>query len=199
MGDKTIREAGGPIPRGEAARRRVLRAALELLADEGLSGFTMDAVAQRARASKATVYRRWSSRTELLIDALPLAAPVLVPPDSGDLRADLLELLVELHAALRNPPMARMLAAFVDAAERDPELRSLHADLTNRQREPFRQVLAAARTREEIADAVDLELAIDLLAGPLFFRRFITHHETGVDELAPLVDAVLVMLRSAPV
>ena len=59
-----------PVRRGEHARQRVLRAALEVLADDGLPGFTIEAVAQRAGASKTTLYRRWASREELLAEAM---------------------------------------------------------------------------------------------------------------------------------
>ena len=74
-----------PIPRGKHARERVLRAALELLADEGITGFTMEAVASRAGASKATVYRHWASPAALLVDGMdlafqPLPQPAAAPP-----------------------------------------------------------------------------------------------------------------------
>ena len=60
-----------PVRRGEHARQRVLRAAaLDVLADDGLPGFTIEAVAQRAGASKTTLYRRWASREELLAEAM---------------------------------------------------------------------------------------------------------------------------------
>ena len=170
-----------PIPRGERARERVLRAALEVLADRGMPGFTMEAVARRAGASKATVYRHWTSRATLLVDALELASEPFPRPSTGQLRTDLIELISRLEALVDVPPFARLMAAFIDAAERDPTLWALHAHITER--------------RGDIAAAADIELAIDLLAGPAFYRRFIAHRPFPEGHAAAVVDHVLTALR----
>ncbi len=75
-----------PIPRGARARERVLRAALEVLADHGMPGFTMEAIAHRAGASKATVYRHWASPAALLVDAMDMSFQPLPLPATGQLR-----------------------------------------------------------------------------------------------------------------
>src|SRR5215472_14516430 len=188
--------AGGPsarvpIPRGARARERVLRAALELLAEEGLGGFTIEAVAHRAGASKATVYRRWKSRAALLIDALDLSTQPLPLPATGQVRTDLIEVLSGLEALLSGQPFPRLMAAFIDAAEREPALSSLHQQLTERRREPIRHVLAQARQRGEIPSSADLDLAVDLLTGPAFYRRFIAHRAVADQYAAGVVDHVL--------
>lgn len=169
------RSARAPVPRGQRARDRVLRAALEVLADQGFSGFTMEAIAHRAHASKATIYRRWTSRAALLVDAMELISQPFPLPDTGELRTDLVELLSRLHDRLNHQPFPRLLAVFIDAAEREPTLSSAHAQLTERVREPLRHVLAQARQRGDIPATTDLELAIDLLGAPIFYRRFIGH------------------------
>jgi AcrR family transcriptional regulator len=128
------RTARARIPRGERARERVLRAALELLADRGLPGFTMEAVAQRAGASKATVYRHWRSPGALLVDAMDLSFKPFPLPATGRLRSDLIELASRLEALLVDQPFPRLLAAFMDAAERDPALQHMHVRLTERRR-----------------------------------------------------------------
>lgn len=180
-----------PIPRGEHARERVLQAALELLAEEGLPGFTIEAVAQRAGASKATVYRRWASRAALLVDAMELAFQPFPFPATGRLRADLVELLTQLQRLLGTQPFPQLLAAAIDLAEHDPDLKGLHQELTERRREPVRQVLEQARQRGEIAATTDLELAIDLLTGPAFYRRFIGHRTFPEGYATTVVDYVL--------
>src|SRR5215831_476587 len=139
--------ARGPIPRGERARERILRAALEVLADHGMTGFTIEAVARRAGASKATLYRRWPSRGALLVDAMDSSFQPFPPPATGDLRADLLELGAGLQALLGGQPFPRLMAAFIDAAERDPTLAGLHVELTERRREPVLHVLTEAVRR----------------------------------------------------
>jgi AcrR family transcriptional regulator len=184
-----------PIPRGERARERVLRAALGVLADDGMPGFTMEAVAQRAGASKATLYRRWTSRAALLVDAMELVSEPFAPPDTGGVRSDLLEMMSQFEAMLGARSFPRLMAAFIDAAERDPTLWSLHQQITERRREPLLHVLARAQARGEIPQAADLELAADLLAGPAFYRRFIAHRPLPDGYGAAVVDHVLMALR----
>jgi AcrR family transcriptional regulator len=185
-----------PIGRGERARARVLRAALEVLAEGGLPGFTMEAVALRAGASKTTLYRRWPSRMAMLVDAMDRAFPPLEAPDTGDLRGDLLELMGAFEGLLESQPFPRLLAAVMDAAERDASLASLHFELTERRRQPIRAVLAEAAARGDIVATVDLELVIDLLAGPAFYRRFVAHRPFPQGYVADVVDLVLASLAT---
>lgn len=188
MGDPSTARA--PISRGVRARERVLRAALDVLVDQGMPGFTMEAVAQRAGASKATVYRHWSARSALLADAMDLAfQPFPVPP--GDVRSSLVGLLSTLQEALAEQPFPRLMAAFIDAAERDPALGRLHARLSEARREPVRQVLVRAVGRGEIPAGTDVDLAVDLLVGPAFYRRLIVHRPFPEGRAAALVDRVL--------
>ena len=192
----TARVERRPIGRGERARARVLRAALEVLAEGGLPGFTMEAVALRAGASKTTLYRRWPSRTALLVEAMDRAFQALPTPATGDLRGDLLALMVAFEALLESQPFPRLLAAVIDAAERDPVLAGLHFELTERRRQPIRAVLAEAAARGDIASTVDLELVIDLLAGPAFYRRFVAHRPFPPGYATDVVDLVLASLAS---
>jgi AcrR family transcriptional regulator len=181
-----------PIRRGEHARERILRAALAVLAEHGLPGFTVEAVADRAGASKATLYRRWPSRQRLLLEAMDtLASRPFPAPDTGALRTDLVELVEKLEEVLTAPPFARLMAAFMDAAERDPSLQQLHHEITERRREPVRHVLVEARRRGELAATVDIDLTVDLLTSPAFYRRFIAHQPFPADYAAEVVDYVL--------
>jgi len=188
-----------PILRGEHARERILRAALEVLADHGLPGLTIEAVAQRAGASKATLYRRWTSRESLLVEAMDALASHPFPlPATGHLRTDLLELLARQAAMLNEQRFPRLMAAFIDAAERDPILQRLHAQVTERRREPLRHVLLEARQRGDLPATADIDLAIDLLVGPAFYRRFIAHQPFPIADAAAVVDYVLIALRAEP-
>lgn len=186
-----------PIPRGDRARDRVLRAALEVLAEGGLPGFTVEAVAERAGASKATVYRHWRSRGELIVDAMDMTFQPLDPPRSGQLRSDLIELVSDAEALVSGHPFPRLMAAFIDAVERDPTLANLHVEITRRRREPVLHVLAEARQRGEIPATADLELAVDLLTSPLFYRRFISHQPFPPEYGTAVVDHVLTALGAA--
>ena len=183
------------IPRGERARERVLQAALELLADRGMPGFNIEAVAQRAGASKATVYRHWRSPAALLVDTMDMSFRPFPLPATGRLRTDLIELASRLEALLVDQPFPRLLAAFMDAAERDPALKDMHVQLTERRRDLVRHVLARARERGEIPPGTDIELAVDLLAAPAFYRRFVAHQAFPTDYASAVVDHVLTALQ----
>ena len=163
------------VSRGHGARQRMLAAALEVLDESGLAGFTMEAVARRAGASKATLYRRWPTTGALLIDAMDATFRPFPLPDTGHVTSDVAELLTAFVAMLEHTPFPRLLAAFIDAAERDPALSRLHTDLTNRRREPLLAVLKRGRERGELGADTDPELTTDLLTSPFFYRRFVAH------------------------
>jgi AcrR family transcriptional regulator len=166
-----------PISRGLGARQRVLRAALAVLDEHGLAGFTMEAVARRAGASKATLYRHWPTAGALMVDAMDATFQPLPVPDTGRVETDVAQLLTAFVTMLEHTPFPRLLAAFIDAAEREPALARMHADLTRRRREPLVTVLDRARERGQVPAGLDTELIIDLLTAPLFYRRFIAHRE----------------------
>lgn len=166
-----------PISRGLGARQRVLRAALAVLDEHGLAGFTMEAVARRAGASKATLYRHWPTAGALMVDAMDATFQPLPVPDTGRVETDVAQLLTAFVTMLEHTPFPRLLAAFIDAAEREPALARMHADLTRRRREPLVTVLDRARERGQVPAGLDIELIIDLLTAPLFYRRFIAHRE----------------------
>jgi AcrR family transcriptional regulator len=172
----------------------VLVAALEVLAERGLAGFSMEAVARRADASKATIYRRWKSPGELLVDAMDASFRPFPMSATGHLRSDLIEILSGFEELLDGSSFPRLMAAFIDAAEREPRLKSQHAELTEQRRAPLRTLLIRARDRGELPLTTDIELAVDLLGGPLFYRRFIAHRASTVDDVTDLVDHVLTAL-----
>ncbi|MET9312278.1 TetR/AcrR family transcriptional regulator [Kribbella sp. NPDC003505] len=163
------------VSRGDGARQRMLTAALDVLDDAGLAGFTMEAVARRAGASKATLYRRWPTTGALLVDAMDATYRPFPTPDTGSVTKDVTEILTAFVTLLERTPFPRLLAAFIDAAERDPALSELHTDLTNRRREPLLTVLQRGRDRGELAPDTDPELTTDLLTSPFFYRHFVAH------------------------
>jgi AcrR family transcriptional regulator len=169
----------------------VLHAALQVLDEDGLPGFTMEAVARRAGASKATLYRRWPSVGALLVDAMDATFQPFPVPDTGQVDSDVAQLLAAFVTLLEHTRFPRLLAAFIDAAERDPMLAALHADLTRRRREPLLIVLGRGRDRGQLPADLDLEVATDLLAGPFFYRRFIAHRPIPPDLVHDVITNVL--------
>ncbi|BCY09834.1 TetR/AcrR family transcriptional regulator [Actinoplanes sp. L3-i22] len=183
--------AGTPISRGPGARQRVLRAALRVLDESGLAGFTMEAVARRAGASKATLYRHWPTSSALLVDAMDATFQPFPVPDTGRVGTDVAELLTAFVTLLEQTPFPRLLAAFIDAAERDPTLGALHADLTRRRREPLLAVLIRARDRGELPAGLDPDLTVDLLTAPFFYRRFVAHRAVPPTMVADVIARIL--------
>jgi AcrR family transcriptional regulator len=177
--------------RGDGARQRMLTAALEVLDEAGLAGFTMEAVARQAGASKATLYRRWPTTGALMVDAMDATFRPIPVPDTGDVRTDVAEILTAFVATLERTPFPRLLAAFIDAAERDPALSELHTDLTNRRREPMLVVLARGRERGELPPDTDPELTTDLLSSPFFYRHFVAHRPIPPTMVAAVIARVL--------
>jgi AcrR family transcriptional regulator len=169
----------------------VLSAALEVLAESGMLGFTIESVARRAGASKATLYRHWPSASALLVDAMDAEVHPVPAVATGDVRTDMINMLTGVAAMLDRSPFPELMAAFADAAERDPALAGLQASLTERRREPLlRAVLEAAR-QGVIAQDADPELVVDLLAAPFFYRRLIAHRPIPADMPTAVVDHVL--------
>jgi AcrR family transcriptional regulator len=195
--------AGDPVPRrgrprSEAANDAILAAALQLGLEVGLEHMTMDAIAERAGVSKATIYRRWPSKLDCTLDAL-FGAWSVVPGedvDTGLLRADLLALLLP-WAAAATPGTARLVAAVIAETRKD---RALHERFVIRFVEPrratVRHVFRRAVERGEIPHPANLGLAIDLLYGTLY-HRWITRN-ASLDErvVRQLVDVVIAGLRS---
>ena len=180
-----------PVSRGDRARQRVLAAALDQLAEQGSAGFTMEGIARRAGASKATLYRRWSSSSALLVEAMAAAFRSFPAPTTGDLRGELVALLTSAADLLSSERFPRLMAAVVDLAERDPALAHLHADLTAQRRRPVLDVLRQGQERGEVAATADLELLVDLLTAPFFYRRLIAHRPMPPSMARAIVDQTL--------
>ena len=168
-----------PDPRILRSRRAALTAAQELVAEGGFRGVTIEAVAARSGIAKTTIYRQWRSSNELLVDAFEADKCAIVFPDTGDLRADLTVGLLALAETLAGNDGGRLLPAMLEAAERDPEFALLSKAFIDARRKPLRdRLMRAVRSGELPADA-DVETLMAMLAGPLFYRRLLTHQGLG--------------------
>jgi AcrR family transcriptional regulator len=165
-------------PRSEKAHKAILAAAAELLLARGLSAVSMDAVAERAGVSKATIYRWWPSKETLALDALytEWAAFQPDPRDTGSLRGDLLALLHPWARAVGSRPYARVIAALLTEVHTDPAFAAeYHKRLVEPRRDQARTLFRRAIERGEIPADTDLEVAVDLVYGPLWHRLLHGH------------------------
>ena len=170
-------------PRVEGDRElEILDATLEVLADVGYDRLTMDAVAARAKASKATLYRRWTNKISLVIDALQHSKGPTEIPDTGNLRDDLRGLMCA-EGGLGDPQSVAMFAAVLTAIARDAEFgAAFRAQVVGPKIAASQQIWERARERGEIREDADLSLLEPALAGIVLHRVFVMG-ETPDDEL----------------
>jgi AcrR family transcriptional regulator len=180
-------------PRSEKAREAILEAAAELLLARGLEVVSMDEVAERAGVSKATIYRWWPTKETLALDALyhEWAAP---PPGraTGSLRGDLLALLRPWVRLVGKRPYGRVIAALITEAQTDPAFaRQYRERFIEPRRDQARPLFLHAIARGELPPETDIELALDLLYGPLYHRLLHGHAPLSERFVRDLVDTVL--------
>jgi AcrR family transcriptional regulator len=180
-------------PRSEKARTAILEAATELLLERGLGAVSMDAVAERAGVSKATIYRWWRSKEMLALDALYAEwAAVSTPRDTGTLRGDLLSLLRPWVRELGRRPFGRIVAALITEAQTDTDFGAeWRAHFVEPRRDQARTIFARAFERGEIDANTNVEVALDLLYGPLYHRLLHGHAPLNDRFARQVVDAAL--------
>ena len=164
--------ATGARPRIEGEREREIhQVTLEVLAELGYDKLTLDAVAARARASKATLYRRWSSKAELVAEALAAMKQHPELPDTGSLAGDFAVLTDEAHSAGEMGVRPDLLCGLATAMGRDAELRdSVRRQFIEPQLAVLVGVLQRAKDRGEIATDVDIDLFATLIPALAFYR-----------------------------
>ena len=169
-------------PRSEESRAAVLRATSELLHEVGLRATTTEEIARRSGASKATIYKWWSNKYAVAIDAfLSELMAESADPDTGSARDDLTAVLRGL-LHFYTGPSGRVFAQLVGEAQADPLIQQeLRAHLVGSRRELFRAIWDRGVARGELRDDVDPDAAIDLVIGPALYRLLIGH--------APLTEA----------
>jgi AcrR family transcriptional regulator len=182
-------------PRSEKARTAILDAAIELLLEQGLHAMSMDDVAQRAGVSKATIYRWWSSKELLGLDALATAWATPAPTtqrDTGSLRGDLLAGFRTWLRQLKQKPYGRVIAGLVAEAQTDPQFAELYVEhFVQPRRAATRELLLRGIDRGEIPADTNLEVTLDLLYGPIY-HRLLHGHAPLTDRFAQqVIDAVI--------
>lgn len=169
----------------------LLAVTLELLQEHGYDRLTVDAVAAQARASKATVYRRWPSKAELVLAAfIEGVRQVAVPPETGTLRGDLLR-LGELVCQEARQHAGTIRAVMVELS-RNPVLNEvMQRQFLNQRKALIRHVLQQAVDRDEIDEAAINDELWDLLPGYLIFRTIMPTRPPTRRTVRALVDDVI--------
>lgn len=168
-------------PRSAEAHQAIIGAALEELLDNGFAGLSMERVAERAGVGKATIYRRWGSKSELVAELLTSMRTHEEPPDEGNLRADIRELSARQLAVVRaQPGFPRLAPRLLADSASDPELHAIvRASLVDPLRGILTELVGRAIERGEIRPDLDVERVADLIHGPIIYRFLLSVEDLG--------------------
>jgi AcrR family transcriptional regulator len=190
-------DAGTPAagrPRSGEAHRAILDATLELLQEVGFSALTVEGVASRAGVGKATIYRRWPSKLPLVVEAFG-QLPAFEDVDTGDLAGDLKAMLSRYLHDFLSTPLATVYPSLAAERAHNPELGAVLDPVLRGRRRPLEAALKRAVARGEVAPDVDLDLAADLIVGPIAVRLFFRGMKIHPGMVDPMVDLALEGVR----
>lgn len=187
------------LRRSDLARHdEILEATLGELQEVGYDRMTMDAVARRAGASKATLYRHWPNKAELVVAAIRhMKGDLGVLPDTGSLRGDLLALLQGARPHETDDQLC-VVRGMVSACGADPELASaFHEQVVEAKRTMALDLMRRAQQRGEVSEATDIHFLVDAAPAMLIFRHLLTPYPVDDAYLARLVDEIWLPLLTA--
>ncbi|UBU17671.1 TetR/AcrR family transcriptional regulator [Nonomuraea gerenzanensis] len=184
-----------PQRRSEKSRSAIIEAALDLCGEHGYGHVTVEAIAARAKVSKKTIYRWWPSKGAVVLDALDETVnPAVTFPNTGDLRADLeAQMWGLLQGVMAEPRTGRALTGLIADTQHDPDLaRSLNDDLIGPRAQEARARLAKAKAAGQLSRDADLDLALELLYGPVYYRLLLHQGDLHTrEELRKVIDHAL--------
>jgi AcrR family transcriptional regulator len=169
-------------PRDPELERRLLSAAWSLLTDQGYDALTLTRVAAEAGAHRTDVYRRWSTKAQLVTDVLEAHLPVVSHQDTGSLYGDIRAYVEDLAASWSAPWVDGLVGLLADLRH-DPDAELAFRQLAEERGHAMRDALDRAVVRGELEEVPDLGLAGDLLEGTLMHRRMIGRQPLTSDYL----------------
>ncbi|MEU1602571.1 TetR/AcrR family transcriptional regulator [Micromonospora matsumotoense] len=195
--DKRRAPAGAAVLRGDITRA-IRRALMQELAAVGYGRLSIEAVARRAGVSKTAIYRRWSSKLDLVIETVVAAAGSKLPAlDTGSLRGDLTLLFQVVAHALRHPLASQIIPDLLAEAARNPTIdETLQQLLRAKQQEIGGRLISLAVERGELPADTDADAAVDLVVGPLYWRLAIARTPLTPTYLEQLVESVAIGLTA---
>jgi AcrR family transcriptional regulator len=178
-------------PRSERAHRAILRAANELLESDGFAAVTVEAIAERAGVSKATIYRWWPNKAAVVMDSFLSMVSSEVPfPHTGHAGEDL-RLHMRMLAEAFGGKMGRTVVALIAEGQADPELaEALRSRWLSVRRTEAKEILELGIERGELREDLDPEVAVDVLYGPIYYRMLVGHAPLDNDFTDALSDHI---------
>jgi AcrR family transcriptional regulator len=160
-------------PPSTAAHEAVLTTALKLMSDRGIEGTSVDEIAQVSGVSKATIYKHWTSKDVLCIEAISRLKCDLPVFDSGNPRADAADLLRHLAHTKKPEALSRIWPRVIGYAASNPAFaKAFRARIANGQRVQLAALLQSAIDKGGLRAGLDMEMALDVLLGPILYLRF---------------------------
>jgi len=181
-------------PRSEEAHQAILDATLELLVEVGFSALTVEGIASRAGVGKATIYRRWPSKLPLVVEAFG-QLPAFEEVDSGDVATDLVQMLCGYLEIFNSTPLATVLPSLAGERTHNPELSELFDPVSKARRQPLIRALERGVQRGELIAKLDVELAADLIVGPIAVALFFKGGKPSPKMVEPIIELALRGLR----
>jgi hypothetical protein len=183
--------------RDESKDDAILQATRELLAERGYDGMTMDAVADRAGAGKATVYRRWPSKVQLTVDAVVCGpgSPMSIAdvPDTGTLRGDLLS----VRFGRKSSDQSELMSGLMSAVRENPEVAAVFQEQFVRSRVALmRKILERAQARGELRPDVDLDMVAAVAPAMISYRKMVAGQHIDDDFVVRMIDSVILPLAT---
>ncbi|MEQ3625772.1 MAG: TetR-like C-terminal domain-containing protein [Celeribacter sp.] len=178
-------------PRQEATKLRILKAANAILEETGIAGFTIEAVAARAGAGRTTIYRWWSSKGALAVAGfLAETAPKIPYVPTGSAREQI-TLQLQRVAEVYSGATGRVLAALIAEGQRDPNTMDAFLEgFARPRREEGKQILLAGIERGELRADVDIEVVLDALYAPIYYRILVPLNPLTADTGAQIARQV---------
>ncbi|HYB35434.1 MAG TPA: TetR-like C-terminal domain-containing protein [Mycobacterium sp.] len=191
----TVKAKHGLGRRGAAVRAAVLEATLAELVEHGIDGVTVAAVAARAGVHETSVYRRWRTREDLIVDALLERSAAQIPaPDTGSVRGDLVQ-LARLVSTYLSTPLGRALLPMGALTVADESLAQARANFIASRFAAMRVVVDRAIERGELLAGTNARLVLEMLVAPLHVRTILTGEPLPDTLPEQLVDVLLDGLR----
>lgn len=162
-------------PRSVQADQAILKATLQLIAQDGVQGMSLEGVAGRAGVSKTTIYRRWANKDALVLDALRQIKAPVVNFDTGNFRADITNFMYSLRALLDDPLLQRVTVRLMGEIAGKPEWSQRFFKATMQTNVVGLQgMIERARDRGELRADVDTLMVGELIGGPLFYHFIVS-------------------------
>jgi AcrR family transcriptional regulator len=182
-------------PRSETARQAILAATLELLQTTSVRAITIDAIARQANVGKPTIYRWWSTKVALVLEAFMTSmlphTPIRRNVPAAEALRNHMRLLARQYAGIHG----RVVAEVIGESQSEPEiLKAFHEQFFSHRREAVRALIEQGKAAGEFDATTDTETALDMLYGPIYFRLLVKHAPLDakfVDQVAVRVLAVL--------